>query len=475
MSYCRYCGPRNWRSDDPSANGPGHSDILKDSPGKHPDARAWAVQILIDIDLNRAFANLAIRRIPDKLDTRDRALVTELVYGTTRMRRTLDVVLSRFLSRPFPELKPPLRAVLRLGAYQLLFARKIPQRAAVHQSVTLARRFGHEGVARLTNAVLRRVSGVQLDDISWGDDPIGRLCDRYSYPDWIVTHWVEQFGLAEAEALAKKQNTGCPLFLRTNLLRTSRNELIDRLKEANIPAAASTIAPEGICVQVGAPVTSLPGYHEGWWYVQGEGAMLAAPALDPQPGETIADICAAPGGKTTHLAERMHDQGRLLAVEPHPGRIALIRENARRLGLTCITILEGESEAILPGTVDRVLVDAPCTGLGTLYRKPDLRWRLTPAETAALPALQEGLLESASSALRPGGALLYATCTTVRAENEAVVNQFLSRHPEFESGDIRHVIPKQWHDEVSNGMLQLLPHRHGTEGFFLARMNKSRA
>ncbi len=386
------------------------------------------------------------------------------------MRRALDFILDRHLKRPAADLDPALRCVLEMSAYQILYLSRIPTRAAIHEGVELARKVGHEGTAKLANAVLRRVAQAELDAVPWPVEPLGRIATRHSYPDWLVARWAAEYGLEEAEALAAAQNRPLPLCLRVNMLKTSRDAVLARFAAAGVAADPSPIAVEGVRLREGGPpVARLPGYNEGWWYVQGEAAMLAATALDPQPGETIADIGAAPGGKTTHLAERMRNSGRILAIEPHAGRLALVVENARRLGITCITPLERSAEEPLGEVVDRALVDAPCSGLGTLYRKADLRWRMTAAEADKLPELQLRLLETAGRAVKAGGALLYATCTTLRAENRDVAEAFLARNPGFKRGDL---VAAGWREEARGGMMQFLPHRHGTEGFFLARFDK---
>jgi len=385
------------------------------------------------------------------------------------MRRALDHALGIHLSRPVDALDPALRSVLRLGSYQLLYLTRIPARAAIHESVALARQTGHEGHAKIANAVLRKVSQTPPGALPWPAEPIEAIATRHSYPDWIITLWARERGLEEAEQIARAQNEPLPVVLRVNTLKVSREALLERFAAHGIAAEPSRLAPEGVRLGEAAAIPGLPGYDEGWWYVQGEAAMLAASALDPQPGETIADIGAAPGGKATHLAERMRDTGRVLAVEPHAGRLALVVENARRLGISCIEPVQRSGEEPPGSPVDRALVDAPCSGLGTLYRKADLRWRMTPEEAAKLPELQLGLLEAAAVAVKPGGALLYATCTISRAENEGVAESFLARHPEFSPGVFG---AGEWRDGARAGMIQLLPHRHGTEGFFLARFDR---
>lgn len=435
-------------------------------------ARVWAVRILLEIEEKQAFSNLALARLPRELPARDRALATELVAGTTRMRRTLDRVLAQFVKRPLGKLQTPILTTMRLGAYQILFLSRVPARAAVYESVELARNYGREGAASLVNAVLRHLPNVDLEKLNWSADPATRIGERHSYPDWIVERWVAEYGLEGAEALARSQNEPLPLCLRTNLLRTDRDALLEALRGAGVEAEPSPVTREGVRLRSAPAITSLPGYNEGWWYVQGEAAMLAATALDPQPGETVADVGAAPGGKTTHVAELMRDKGRVIAIEPHEGRLALVKENAERLGLSCIRLEARSAEEPLGIKVDRALVDAPCSGLGTLYRKADTRWRMTPAEADALPAMQSRMLDAVAKAIKPGGALLYSTCTTLRSENRDVAERFLATHPDFTAGDLTPALPEKWHGDAAGGMIQILPHRHGTEGFFLARFDR---
>lgn len=437
-------------------------------------ARGLALSLLVEIETKRAFTNLALASLPSELAGRDRALVTELVAGTTRRRRTLDHALDQLLQKPIANLSPPIRNNLTMGAYQILYLSRIPARAAVDEAVKLARKHGQEGMARLTNAVLRKLASSGLEGVRWPEDPAERLAVEESYPDWLIARWVADHGLAGAAELARAQNQPPPLCLRANRLKIGRDELVAKLGEAGIEAQPSPVAPEGVRIPSGA-IASLPGFEAGWWYVQGEGAMLAARAVDPRPGQIVADIGAAPGGKATHLAELMGDQGKILALDPHPGRLALVEANSRRLGLTSIVPVLQDARQPLGTPVDRALVDAPCSGLGTLYRKADLRWRARPEEVAELARLQREILEAVAPAIAPGGALVYATCTIGRQENEDVVRGFLSGHPEFELADLSSALPGSWAEQARAGMIQLLPHRHGTEGFFIARLARSAA
>lgn len=439
-----------------------------------PNPRRLALEILIAIETKQAYSNLALQDLPPDVDPRDRALVVSLVQGVTRMRRLLDTALSRRLKKtPLSALKPAIRNNLRMGAYQLLCTEIAPH-AALDEAVKLARRYGHEGVSRLTNAVLRSLQR-EKDPLAVDTaDPIEALGIRHSLPDWLIRRWVDQLGLDEAAALAASANQPLPLTLRINRLKTTRETMLARLAELGIAAEASPVDPDGIRLPEAVPLARIPRYNEGDWYVQGEAAMLASRIVDPRPGETVAEIGAAPGGKSTHLAALMENQGRLLAIDPHAGRLGLVAENARRLGVTIIEARQQNGTERLGVPVDRILVDAPCSGFGVMYRKADLRWRATPEETDALPTLQRRILEAAAADLKPGGVLVYATCTVNRAENQDVIRAFLAEHPEFKGSDLRPWLPEAWRAdaEAEGAMIQLRMHRHGVEGFFLARLER---
>lgn len=436
-----------------------------------PTTRERALRLLIEVETRGAYANLALGGTRGT-DPREAALLTELVNGTTRMRRALDFVLASFLREDLAHLKPAIRNNLRMGAYQLLYLDRVPAHAAVDEAVKLAHRHGHAGVARLTNAVLHRVAKDGRALSFPQGDPVEAIAVRQSLPDWIVRMWIDAYGLETARALAEASNSPTPLALRVHLLRTTRDAMLSRLQEAGIQATPSPVVPEGIRLE-GAPALSrLPGFSEGAWYVQGEAAMLTSRIVDPRPGETVADFGAAPGGKSTHLAALMEDQGRVLAIDPHENRLKLVEENARRLGLGSIVPCPQDGTTALATRVDRALVDAPCSGLGVLYRKADLRWNQDPARVAALPAEQFTLLASAARAVKPGGVLVYATCTLRPAENQDVVARFLAEHPMFAPGRLAPFLPAPWREDEDHGMIQLMPHRHGVEGFFIARLER---
>jgi 16S rRNA (cytosine967-C5)-methyltransferase len=314
----------------------------------------------------------------------------------------------------------------------------------------------------------------ELEPPAFSADPRGALEARYSLPPWLATRWLEAFG-AEAEALGA-WSVGTPkLALRVNTLRADREQVLAALATAGVAAEPSPVAPEGVRLAGGFEVTALPGYNEGWWYVQDEAAMLVARCLDPKAGETVIDVGAAPGGKTTHLAQLMGDRGRILAVDQRGARLRLLEDNLRRLGVTCVEPVERDAVDLagLP-KADRILLDVPCSGLGVLPRKPDIRWRQSEAEAKGLADIQRRLLDAARDALKPGGTMVYSTCTIGPTENQDVIQAFLAANPGFRLGDLRPHLPAAWADDIEQGgMIQLVPHRHGVDGFFIARLEAS--
>ncbi|HEY9765909.1 MAG TPA: 16S rRNA (cytosine(967)-C(5))-methyltransferase RsmB [Chroococcales cyanobacterium] len=432
-------------------------------------ARAVALRILIDIEEKGAYSHIALQKLTG-MERREMALVTELVNGVTRRRLTLDFVLDQFLKFPLAGLTYPIRNDLRLGAYQLLHTR-IPPRAAIDESVKLAHKYGHPGIANLVNGVLRSLDRRRENLAMPGmADPLKYLSINYSLPEWIAQLWLER-GFEEAVSLAEFSLKPSLLTLRCNFLKISRDALLEKLRLAGIDCGPGVL-PEAIKLNRSVPLSEIPGYDEGEWFVQGEGAMLASRLLAPQPGEVVLDIGAAPGGKATHLAELMGTRGRILAIDINQARLELVKSNAKRLGIQTIETIAADASKPLPWQADRILLDAPCSGLGLLSRKPDIRWHQDPEEARKLPALQSRMLESAAKALKPGGTLLYSTCTIRPAENEDVFSSFLDRNRDFRALDLESRLPEEWRRDSHDGMLQLLPHVHKTEGFFVALLEK---
>jgi 16S rRNA (cytosine967-C5)-methyltransferase len=406
-------------------------------------ARLAAFAVLRRVAEQGAYADRALHAEARDLVGRDRAFARQLTFGTIQRLGSIDHHIAT-LARPVHKLDPAVAAALRLGLYQLLFLDGVPDHAAVAESVELAKSEGESrGGHRLVNAVLRRAARERPG--LPGDATPADAALHHSVPRWIVDAWWAQFGAAEARALLASANRPAELALRANTLVTDRDRLAAALPVATRPAPE---LPEGLVAEGPFDAHGHPLFSSGAYQPQSRASMLVAHALDPQPGERVLDLCAAPGGKTTHLAARMGDDGAILSVERHPGRARALQRTAARLRSSCVEVVVANAEDLdAPGRFDRVLVDPPCSGLGTLQGHPDLRWRMTPERVEELAGLQRRILERALLAVRPGGTLVYSTCTLTPRENEDVL-----RAAGVAPASIR----------------RTLPHRDGTEGFTIS-------
>lgn len=460
-------------------------------------ARRLALKALRAIDAEGAYANLALDRFLEgsHLSAADRSLATELVYGVTRWRERLDYVLDVLSTRPVGDLPVWIRNILRMGLYQLMYLDRVPARAAVAESVALAKEFGHQGTAALVNAVMRKAATAP-GDVGLppaGPDPAARLTVEYSHPRWLVERWLGRLGPERTCALLATNNEPAPLTLRTNVTRVSREELIASLRAEGATAEPGRLWPESVIARGVKPLRTLQSFSAGYFSVQDEGSMAAARSLGPQPGWLVVDACAGVGGKATHLAELMRDRGRVVAIDPFRHKLALLEQSARRLGLTCIETRSLDARDLpqsdLVGQADAVLVDAPCSGLGVLRRRPDLRWRLRESDIADLASLQGELLRKASECVKPGGVLVYSTCTLEPEENGAVVEGFMDSRREFclddaarASGFDRTAGPADSESGPGPAPLRSGPHgaflffapeSGGPDGFFVARLART--
>lgn len=428
--------------------------------------------MLTEVDRGKGLADELLDRLLRRsgLSQVDRALATELVYGTLRWRGTIDAMLERAMGGPPQGLSPRLRNLLRMGAYQVLFLR-IPHYAAVHETVELSKRL--PGATSLANALLRRICREGWGLLPEGRDELERLSLRWSHPRWMVEAMARLVGTEEVERLLEANNLPPPLTVRVNTLRTSRDELLRELQGLGLEAVPTRWSPDGIELRGTSDPRQLPPYREGRLWVQDEASQLAAHLLGARPGERVLDLCAAPGGKCGHLAQLMGDRGRIVAVDVSPRRVRLLRAGMRRLGVRTVEArCLDASRPLGLGAFDRVLADVPCSGLGALRRHPELKWRRRPEDIPRFVSLQRALLLQATRALAPGGTLLYATCTLLPEENEGVVDYLLGQCPGLRLDDLSEHFP-HWRPLFEGGMLRLYPHRHGTDGFFAARLTKA--
>lgn len=452
------------------------------SPG---NVREAALLLVHQIEEKGAYANLVLdeemrRNVREPLD---RALLTELVNGTVRMKKHLDWVLNLFLPRPVEKQNPWLRDILRLGAYQILFLKRIPAYAAVDEAVNLARNRLNHPLSRLVNGVLRNLIR-NLAEIPYPDarqQPGAYLATYYSHPEWIVERWMERYGFSTTCSLLDYNNRPPEVTVRTNILRTDRESLVRSLESEGCQCRASSLTPWGVRISgMAKPLRSLEAFQAGWFYVQDEASMLVAPALGPQEFDTVYDLAAGVGGKTTHLAELMNNRGTLRAGEVHAGKLDLLRFNCGRLGISIIETWAGDVLGQLPRdwqAGERVLLDAPCSGTGVLRRRADARWRRSYKDIESLTPLQLSLLERAASLVKPGGWLVYSTCSLEPEENEQVVEAFLAAHPGFQPDDLSEALaffPWAGEDKAAatGGKLTIFPPRYGVDGMFIARLRR---
>jgi 16S rRNA (cytosine967-C5)-methyltransferase len=440
------------------------------------DAREIALKILNEVHVNDAYANVALSRElrRERLSEQDRRFVTELVYGAVKAGATLDWMIRRYVNRPLKKIPPIICDVLRLGMYQIFFMDKVPASAACNQAVELTKKYGHAGTVKFVNAVLRTA----IREPERADFPDGKgkstenLALRSQHPEWLVKKWIRQFGFDETVQLCDFDNESAILSLRTNTLKTERSTLLQQLADEGAVCYESERTTEGILCTEHASLDHMASLQKGLFQIQDESSMLVAHVLGAQPGEFIIDTCSAPGGKTTHIAALMENRGHILATDIYDHKLQRIKENAERLGISIIETKQIDARTIgnlYPAKADRVLVDAPCSGLGVLRRKPDARWKKTPELLQELPKLQMEILESAALAVKKGGVLVYSTCTIMKEENQNVVAAFLNKNTSFILEKTGQFLPL---NKSEDNMVQLLPQIDATDGFFIARMKR---
>jgi 16S rRNA (cytosine967-C5)-methyltransferase len=443
-------------------------------------AREAAFAVLTRAEAADAFVSILLFHTLEHsaLSQPDRALATAIVLGVLRHRERVDYVLRHYLTRPLDDLPVAIRTILRMGAYQILDLDRVPPAAATSEAVNLARRYGHVGTARLVNAVLRRLAAggpPLLPDAA--DDPTGYLVVRYSHPRWLIERWIARWGRDEAEALAAANTRPAPSVLRANTLRTARDQLLEILRAHELTAEPGLV-PDAVRVH-GSLTERLPAIDQGLCVPQDEAAMLVSHAVAPGAGQTVIDVCAAPGGKTTHLAALMGDQGRVIACDAHARKLEALAERAARLGATCVEAHHLDAREVgrkWPGGADAVLVDAPCSGLGTIRRRPEIKWRAAGRDLARHAAAQRAIVDGAAGAVRPGGVLVYSVCSLEPEEGPGVAASFLAAHRAFERAPLPPRFPRIINDcpvdELGVGEVRLWPHRHDTDGFYLARFRR---
>ncbi|MDN7244232.1 16S rRNA (cytosine(967)-C(5))-methyltransferase RsmB [Planococcus shenhongbingii] len=435
------------------------------------NVRDAAFSILWAVENKQAYSNLLLHQTIQSYGIADKnkGLLTEITYGTLQHQMTLDYYLEPYLKG---KIEPWVKILLRMSLYQIVYLDRIPAHAAVHEAVEIAKRRGHGGVASVVNGVLRSIQRSGVRSFNTISDPYEKVAIETSHPVWMIKRWAEQFGLEKTREMALENNKTPSQTVRVNTVQTTPEEVIDMLESEGLDAVQSKLVPECLIVTNGQPAKTTT-FEKGFITIQDESSMLPAYALQVGPNMEVLDMCAAPGGKTTHIAEKMENKGNLFAMDLHKHKIKLIEENAARLGHTVIETEVGDGkksvERFGTGKFDRILVDAPCSGLGVIKRKPDIKYTKKEEDFARLQEIQLELLNQAAQLLKPDGIMVYSTCTVDSIENRGTAEQFLKDHPEMEK--IQVSLPETL-GLKNTGFVQVFPQDFGSDGFFIAAFRK---
>ena len=405
-----------------------------------------------------------------ELDRRDAALASRLCYGVLQNTTYCDYCIDVYSTTKTAKMEPKVRDILRISVYQILYMDRIPVHAVVNEAVTLCKKNKLARVSGFVNAVLRRVAENKdnLPEIP-KTDLAEYLSIRYSHPLWLAQEMVSEYGADFAEAYFAANNAPVPMMAQVNTLKTDTDTLLQKLQEAETEAARHAWLADCLTLSGSGDLTQLPAFADGGFYIQDPAAKLAVMAADPQKGMRVLDACSAPGGKSFAAAIRMGNTGTIRSCDLNGKKCKRICEGAQRLGVTIIETAQMDARTPDPaiGQFDLVIADAPCSGLGVIRKKPDIRQK-TREELDGLPEIQSDILDGLAGCVAPGGVLLYSTCTIRRRENEAVAQAFLQRHPEFQLEPF--VLPEPV--GACDGMITLWPHQHGTDGFFICKLRK---
>ena len=427
---------------------------------KSNNAREIVLSALYKMEQEGAYFNIVLKETLNRVSDTDRRFATELMYGVIKRRLTLDYIIMRFSKIKMKKMTPWVRNILRMGIYQIYFMDKIPHSAACNESVKQAKKHAHTSAVRFVNGVLRNAArGIDTIEYPSKENTVEYLSIFYSYPQWMVEKLLSQYGKDECEKILKACNAPSSPTLRVNRLKNNREELAERLQTEGIQTKNDELLPDCLHIEGRLNINRSSAYQDGRYSLQGIGSMQAVLSLDPKPSEIVMDICAAPGGKSCYIAERMQNQGEVFAFDLHPHKIPLIEQSAARLGIDIITAQTQDGTHLMPQykeRADRVLADVPCSGLGVIASKPDIKWTHQESDIAALAEIQSQILDNACEYVKPGGILLYSTCTILKEENEEQVSRFLARHTEF----------KKCEEKL------LLPHKDAGTGFYICNMRK---
>lgn len=449
---------------------------------QNKNPRAVALKVLIEITQQHVHSNKAIQKvlIGEPMTDVDRRLMVRLVYGVLEHRLQLEAVVRTYSDVRFGKINKRILMILLMAFYQIRHLDRIPDSAVVNEAVKLAKKENYRYknfVNAVLRAYLREPEKFQIPPME--QEPILHLSLTYSHPEWLVARWIERYGETFTRELLAANNRIPPVTLRPNPLKIGREALITHLEEEGVITRPGSLYPEMLVIErmpVDKRIDELDSYRKGYFQIQGEASALTGLILSPEPGERVLDACAAPGGKATHLATLMDNRGLVVARDVSEGKLHLIREAAERLGLQNMRIEQRDAAKHVSeddASFDRILVDAPCTGLGIIAKKPEIRYERTPGDIDEMSSLQKRILATSAAYLKPGGVLVYSTCTIEPEENRAIVEDFLAHHENFERVDFSGELPVAI--EGAGSDLQLYPHRHRSDGFYMAKLRKKEA
>jgi 16S rRNA (cytosine967-C5)-methyltransferase len=442
--------------------------------------REIVLKILYDVNEKGAYSNIAINKYIEKFQFKeiDKNFITGMVYGTIKWKKTIDYIISQFSKVPVKKLSPWIINILRLGIYQILYTDKIPVSAACNESVKLAKKYGHKASSGYVNGILRNILR-NKDNIVYPDKSKSLaeyFSVKYSYQEWMVKRWLDIYGVDLTETILKNSNENPDFSISINDLKISTHEFQKKLLEIGVESYRSKYIDNALIIKNPAGVIHTDLFKEGYFQVQDQASMLVSRVLDPKPGELVIDVCSAPGGKTVNIAQLMKNQGTVIARDIHAHKIKLVQDTVDRLGLSIVkTELYDATDTDLSyiGKADRVLVDAPCTGLGIIRRKPDIKWTRTENDLKTITELQLKILTVTSGYVKENGVLVYSTCTIEPLENIEIVNKFLGLDNNFILEGFDKLLPGSiTKGTAGKGYIQLYPDTDGLDGFFIAKLRR---
>lgn len=414
-------------------------------------AREIALKILYRIDKEQAYSNIAldeeISKNKARLNEKDIGLISQIAYGVTTWRLTLDTIIEKYSKIKLKKISPWILNVLRIGIYQIIFLDKIPKSAAVDESVNLAKRYGHKSSSGFVNAILRKVNPKDYQELFNIEDKKEKISKTQSMPIWIIEELLENNTIEEVENICKNLNLKPQLTVRVNRLKTNNEELIQKLEAQNINCQHTDLEDFLILKNI-KNLEQLEEFRQGLFTVQDESAGLTALLLEPQKGEKVLDACSAPGGKTTYIAELMENNGTIDAWDIYEHRLKLIEDNCKRLGVNIVKtkLQDASKKTQKQEQYDKILLDVPCLGIGVIKRKPDIKWQRQPEDIENITKTQYEILQNCSQYLKIGGQLIYSTCSIVKKENERIIEKFINENKNFEVKFIKKITPNEFQD-----------------------------